>query len=1404
MSFPQTTPVRPVPGAFLNTPAVASRFQSGPDPVRRQLFPPSESSQPASTQRTTTSTSASRSVAVTTPASSSTPANTSLVTPTVLPPPRSENVPPVVKAAKAINSFLHADGRFPDLDSYCRQGASSEYDLETTDSPVAPFHKTQMFPIPNQIFDHYNAGELQTLMGLFAEINHAWVVIDNSLFLWDYTHPDPELIGFEDQPHTIHAVALVPPKPGIFVNTITHILVVATSSEIVLLGVSSTDTPSGTKAVTLYQTKMMLPLRGTDVRVISGSANGRIFFGGSNDIDINELYYQSEEKWFSNRCGKINHTNPGWSSVVTLQGGFWSQRTPEHLVDIVIDDSRNLVYTLSSRSTIRTYHMEAPDRLNKVIEKEKVHCLRDIAHMISQSKLLNDRANIVAISPISKQEASKLHLMALTNTGCRLFFSATSAASYLYGSQSNMAPQSMQVQFIKFPPSQNPRRSGYVGGETITDLESPTLTQSRQGARFAPGYFLDFVSKESNPNEDALFVSGPETGRIKDTPPTAPLKYFESASWIDIGSRAEAVGLITKPFSAAPQPLGFGNELAVQFDEAPSEFAVLTNTGVHIIRRRRFVDIFASAIRGAVGDEGYEQVCRRFIQLYGRVETVSTALAVACGHGGDARPGAARAIDQATEDRARSVFVDFGGQPTITETDGTSLTTDSVRLSSRHDALALYLSRLIRQLWKSTVITPGTSPTGGIVINSTIPLAKLSAVQENLERLRRFLDSNRGLIQGLSGPSDLQHVSSRQEEVALQAEHQALHALQKLMESISEGISFVLMLFDERVADIFTRLDDTARQQLKDLTYERLFAQTDGKDLAKLLVKAIVNRNIESGSNVETVADALRRRCGSFCSPDDVVIFKAQEQLKRASDQAPNANASRSLLHESLRLFERVAGSLTFANLQTAVTQYIDLKYYAGAIQLCLVVAREKDRGNTALSWVNDGKPSSDPRANAFNERKRCYDMIHDALRHLDAASSSEPEMIDGRLTLIATKRLEAYEVVNGSDDEVFHFDLYEWYIQQGWTDRILAIDSPHVITFLQRLAGTNVEHADLLCRFYTNRSRFFDAAEVQAELANSDFAIGIKDRIRLLSLAKANANVATTGVSRQQQQMLNHSVTELLEIAHIQDDLLERLRADDRIDPERKLEIQDALKGKIQGLSELFNDYADQAGYYDLCLLIYHVADYRNHMTISGTWSNLIQQTHEEVMSRLENSEPGMPSPPLPYESVTSKIQNIAHRTSLDSFIFPIQDLLPELCRYAVAYQQDATIGADPSWPVQLFLTLGVSHDMIVRVLEGVFDSQDYGFSGSVRNRMIELIVYVVNDWVAEVRRRGGAGKGGAIGASVADLLKRCDAALPPPGHGNNAGGADLADVRRVLKALKREVDGLSQRVPTGSLRFA
>ncbi|KAI1347078.1 Non-repetitive/WGA-negative nucleoporin C-terminal-domain-containing protein [Xylaria sp. FL0043] len=1394
MSFPQT-PGQALPGAFLNTPAVASRFNasSQPDPVRRRLFsqPPTRPgasavvADNASRPNLTTNTS-----------------NDDALTRATQAPAAPQ--PPLAKAAGFINNALARDERYPELDSYCRQ-ISSEYDLTHIESAWAPFQQTHHFQIPQVVFEQYDRAEVSTAMGLFAELNHAWVAIDNCLYLWDYTHPSPELIGYEDSQHSITAVKLVAPKPSVFNPVISHILVVATAHEMTLLGLAAKETATGSTSIELYGTKMSVPLRG-EAHLIVGSASGRIFFTSQHDCDICELYYQQEEKWFSSRTGKINHSHPGWSAVVPNPSQMlWGKSAAEHIVDLAIDDTRNLLYTLSNTSTVRTYHIEAPDKLTKVIEKTKNDFLRDIAHALSVvSPLLNERMEIVSICPISATEDNKVHLMALTNTGCRLFMSATSASSYMLGSSSR-APQSMQLQSIKFPPSDaSQRRSSRTNtfngpGEPI-DVQSRALETSRRGVRFPPGYFLDFVRKADRPEIDVLFVSAPDSGRIQNSSRTQTLRYYEQANWMELSSKAEDVGLLTKPFAASDQPIGFGNELAVQFDNPDgSEFAILTNTGVYIMRRRRLIDIFASVIRTTAGEEGLKTEVSKFQSSYGRVETITAALAVACRQGDSGRFGLGRsAVDQATLDRARQVFINFGGNPMLPEQDGQPATVEMVRPSSRHGAITLYLSRLVRSLWRSRVISVGSNGAGGLVVSSTIPPQKLREVQDSIIALRNFLNDNRSFIQGLSGPSDLRRAASKQEELALQGEHQAMHAVEVLMTDITEGISFAMTLFEERVTDIYTRLEETSRQGLRELTYERLFSQTPGKELAKVLVKAIVNRNIENGSNVETVADALRRRCGSFCSADDVVIFKAQEQLKKASEPSLNPNTSRTLLHESLKHFQKVAGSLSQSNLESAIEQYTQLRYYAGAITLCLTVAEARDRGKAALYWINDGKPAGDPRSNAFEQRKICYDLIHRVLLDLDAASSREPEIIDNKPTLIATKRAEAYDVVNNSTDEVFHLDLYDWYIEQGWTERLLAIDSPYVTTFLRRLASKDVMHAELLCRFYTNRAMYFNAAKVQSDLAQSDFDLTIKERLHLLSRAKTNASVMTPGVSRQEQQLLNHDVTELLDVANIQDDLLERLKSDTRIASERQPEIQKALDGKIQPLSDLFNLYADQAGYYDLCLVIYHVADFRNPTTIAQTWTSLIQQTHDEVVDQLaafqeetqrRGSAPGDP-PPQPYETLIAKIEEICHRSSKDSFIFPVPSLMPEICRYSFENAQDGRIGADVNWPINLFLHLDVSHDLVVRVLESMFEAQDVPFRGAARARLVEWICHAVAQWVRELGRHGRPEA--RLEPWVGELMADCDSWVSANVRGVNEGGKDLRDLAREVKDVRRVVEGL------------
>ncbi|KAH7314343.1 putative nucleoporin [Rhexocercosporidium sp. MPI-PUGE-AT-0058] len=1361
MAYPPATPQRPLPGAYFATPA-ASRFPAAP-PVRQPLF--SQGGRQ--------------------PAAGPNPNDGN-------PNPQSRQIPPptaitpISRAARTISDVLSREAQFPEIDSYIRQGISSDYDIphHTAEAAWSPFQRTRMYDIPDRILDQYNRAEVQTMMGLFAELNHAWVTIDNALYMWDYTDPNPEIIGYEEQAYGITAVKLVKPKAGVFLPEITHVLVVATTSEMVLLAVASKLAPqpltsklenTGVRTITLYQTKMSVSTRGINVQVIEGSAaTGRIFFSGKLN-EVYELTYQQQEQWFAGNTGKINHTNPGYLSILP-----WGTKSQEHVVQMVVDDSRALLYTLSSESTIRIFHMDSPVTLTQAIEKRRQECLRDISHMVSQSGLITNSMKIVSISPISQKEGSKLHLMATTQTGCRLFISATRGYGY---TTAQTAPQSLLVTYIKFPPRLDSRPTtsqAYPGGsDQAPETSSLALSYTTRGIRLPPGLFFCFVSKHDSNVVESLFLSAPDTGRIslQARMSNEAGKYYEQACWLNLQSHMEDVGLITPPFAAGNQPIGFGNELAVQFDEAPQEVAVLTNTGIHIIRRRRLVDVFAAAIRSQGGDEGLEMEIKKFIRNYGRAETTATALAVACGQGNDITPGdtrISRLSNPETLELARKCFVEFGGRPSLNDntlSEGPSQAIDNVRPSSRHEGLALYMARLVRSVWKASVITQELPTIKGApaIIKPTINSAKLLSIQEDLTKLATFLEKNKSFIEGLAGPEGLQRVSSQQEEIALQGEHQALHSLQKLNSSIIEGISFVEMLFDERVDEIWSKLDAPVQQRLRDLTFESLFASDEGKDLARTLVKAIVTRNIANGSNVDTVAEALRRRCGSFCSADDVIIFKAQENLKKSAGVGANSDMGRKLLNESLKLFQQVAGALSYQNLKDAAEQFVNLQFYAGAISLALLVAKESDRGNRALSWVNENKPANDAREPLYGFRKQCYDLVHTILQAVDADTKSQPDMIDGRLTLAATKRNEAHSVVNDSDDELFQFDLYDWYLAQGWENMLLAVDSPSVVQYLEKSSHMDPQRADLLWRFHVHHENFYDAAKVQFSLAQGHFDIPLARRIEYLSRAKANASANTVGIGRAARTVTLYEVTELLDVANIQQELLQYVKAETRGDAETKAKLVGELDGPILDITRLYNSYADAANYYDICLEIYEVANHRNDADIRATWQSLLDQVHDLA------AEPG--STQAPYEAVITKVRDMAQRLNGSETTFSPYMIIPLIETYAVNKQYQV---GPRTWLPDLFLEVGFPPEAILQVLNEMWSNTTPPFIGNRKSILAGHMVYVMEQWYQECIRTNTPLYGSTSNAdSIKDLLNELLRAGPT--------GPDRQDVQMASELLRK-----------------
>lgn len=1314
MSYAPQTPQKALPGAYFQTPAHQSQALS-------QRGQPA----PATTQRSNT-----------------------------------EDIQPIDRAKKAVNEALLEESRYPELDNYIGQGISSEY--EVSSQPAwAPFQKIKMHTIPDRIFEQYNRAQVSTIMGLFADFNHAWVAIDNALYLWDYTHPNPDLVSFEDASHTITAVRLVAPRTGVFVPSIVRLLVVATTSDIIIVGVSAQPAPHGGKTISLYSLKMSASVKGLDVDVIEGSdSTGRIFFSGRGSDDVYEFTYQQEERWFTNRCAKINHTRKGYSTF-TPSLLFGQSTQQEIVVQMVMDDSRKLLYTLSSKSTIRTFFARSNGALDLVITRPLSQTLSNVGHMTSQTDLISPSMSIVSISAITAQEAAKTHLVATTSTGCRLFMSATS--SYGYYSSSSNAPTSMQVQHVKFPPAgssnansqqnQSPQSTQVTQYTNVppTNTSSRALIPTRTAVRYAPGYFLTFVTRDPQAGTDLILVSGPDTGRIAH--PTQdqqrPTKYPELALWLNLGSRAEDFGLTTGEFAASLSPVGFGNELAVQFDQSSSEIAILTNTGVHILRRRRLVDIFAAVLRLGGGTEGVDGEVKRFIRQYGRDEMTSTALAVACGQAFDVTSDSrlARISDPEVMELARKSFIEQGGKPVYNENsmlDRSTPAIDFVRPSPRHEGLARYISRLLRSVWKAPIISEIVAPTGFMVLPS-VKLSKLQDISQDLTKLKEFLNANKSFIEGLAGPEALGSVNTKQEEVSLQGEHRALHALVVLLDRVIEGIAFVLVLYDEKIEETILSLANETRQQVKGLSYETLCTTDLGKALAKDLVKAIVNRNILSGSNVETIAEALRRRCGSFCSADDVVIFKAQEFVKRGGEAGPDSDVCRDYLNESLRLFKQVAASLSMEQLHWAVGQYIALQFYAGSIQLCLVKAQESDRGNRALTWIQEGRPQDDKRMESFESRRKCYDLIHQVILSIEQSRMQSPDIVDGHLTLAGKRRDEAADEIDNSDDEVFQTDLYDWYLQNNRSEQLLQVESPYVITYLERRSSDEIAHADLLWRYYVQNERYQDAAAVQLALAKSKFRLSLDRRIEYLGNARTNASTTRPGIVRSHRTEVLREVSDLLEIANLQSDLLQRLKGEKRIAADRKPKIIEELDGSILPLTVLFNTYCEPATYFDLCILIYEAADHRVASDIKATWQNLLENAHDEAERD--------PQGPEPYEMVAETVRSLGNKLGLSETMFPVQELLPMLKRYAHNFQPNSK---PETWVLDIFIDLQVSFETIYVVVENMFYNDESPFQGRNRRLLGNDIVYIASMWFQDSIRGSGSPFGGEDNAfAVSQMLQ-------------------------------------------------
>ncbi|XP_055921871.1 nuclear pore complex protein Nup154 [Eupeodes corollae] len=543
----------------------------------------------------------------------------------------------------------------------------NDYDYENL-SKLSLGHKqleqvttVNKIPIPSEILEHFKHIKCHCMMGLFPEIGRAWLTIDSEIYIWTYEQAR-DVAYYDGLNHLIVSVGLVCPKAGVFIGDVKYLLVLATSTEIIVLGVTfgdSTKTISSPsrnmQSVATYEEMQLMNkpifILSTDnitINVIQGSNNGRTFLGG-RDGCLYEIYYQAESSWFGKRCKKINHSQGIVSYMVPSFLKVFSETDP--IVKIAIDNSRQLLYVLTEKGAIEAWDMgedcNSMRRVARLSQNEIAYASSNIIKTVDPSVF----KTIKSICPLTADDCQNLHLLAVTQCGVRLFFSTTSLIQSHYQQQQQQILQHQQQQIQhqqqqqQMPPSfaeQNKPQGLYLLHVRLPPGYTPNTTINKPKHVHSAHYNEGTLLLVSTPQQDQDILwsvsSAPFPNRQFLTESTTVLP-LDGIVW----SLAEVKDRCKTKLTSI-----------LRNAQKPKKVVLLTNQGAHIIALLKPTDILQQLLIACHGP--HHEAVKAFFQVLTEREACATSLLLACSEfyrGTDLAMWAAQA------------FMLYGGEPGI-------------------------------------------------------------------------------------------------------------------------------------------------------------------------------------------------------------------------------------------------------------------------------------------------------------------------------------------------------------------------------------------------------------------------------------------------------------------------------------------------------------------------------------------------------------------------------------------------------------------------------------------------------------------------------------------------------------------------------------------------------------------
>uniref|UniRef100_F6TRN8 Nucleoporin Nup133/Nup155-like N-terminal domain-containing protein n=1 Tax=Ciona intestinalis TaxID=7719 RepID=F6TRN8_CIOIN len=887
------------------------------------------------------------------------------------------------------------------------------------------------------------------IMGIFPSIRRAWLTVDSDIFVWRYLDGD-DLAYFDGLSETILSIALVQPKQGIFKDHIKYLLVLATPLDIVMLGVSFADGDINSEMRLLPDALFSLPSDGSYITNIVGSHNGRIFMGGRDGF-LYEIAYQASGGWFSRKCNKINHSRSRLSFLVPSLLNVWLSEE-DSISQLVVDDTRNILYTRSEKGTITVYDLGQDGWGMSCVAQSSLDSIRRRAVAIASGIEPSNLNELVHIAAVTLQESRQINLVAVTqaafnlyqNTlkpGVRLYFitcqpptlppqpttpSTTSPKQNLNINKFITRPSGLYLVHVRLPP-------GFTG----SSVQRPTTVHS---AHYNAGTLL----LSSTTGDDGVLWC------INNDMFAFDAMLRETKINFRLDGRSWAIAEVANP----PSPLSLA---ALPSDAPPLPPQIFPTQGCHVFHKLRPVDQLRNLLNHFDPDSN---TIHKFFQIYNQGEAaccciilsssfvpsdrviIDKAVAALMHHGGVALPKVSTnqlpsSLAHHTMEpmspisgthRQSTLMRTPGGLPVIsTPMPGSHpppLSRDArspqqhpqspvqqpavdpnqvTFYSERQEGVFKMFSRIVRPLWEGRLVED--------FVVSRVDEGTISLVIDHLVSLRSFLSKH--CLSQPSGRGDFPNSFDRSSfssycyccggilklyllfinflaEEAHVLEIRSLKQLHSLCDQSIQVFGLWRLLLHHQIHVLFEALDKQAQPSLKLMTFSDVVLS--GDSVCKALISALVGQYIDDHSTID-LSSQLRDICPNLYSPDDAICSKASELMSLA--RTSEAHHRDEQLHEAAKLFQQVAYSV---NLPHVIQQYYAVRFYSGVVELCLLAAHKRDEEGLALRLylsLSSGDEDVDPLVRksyvaSFYDRISCYKCITDMLDGLMVAAEGQ------------------------------------------------------------------------------------------------------------------------------------------------------------------------------------------------------------------------------------------------------------------------------------------------------------------------------------------------------------------------------------------------------------------------------